>query len=599
MPCPVADAIPAEELADHARQLAGSLSELLPPDAIYTRPKRAVPAVPREGFEFVPPDGPFVYVATTGAFDVRLAAPEPLDVSVRLDPGGCLQVGMDYFTTFAQVEGATVTVRVAERTVATWTLGRTMIEATHGVLVLRAPGGPVAFDLPGGRGLDPEGAETVRALVEVPALRGWFAMAPALAARLGPAVLGEIQAARRAIDGGAGDPALAGARLLAGPGVAGARVWVDGLDLGAIDAPLTAPVGGLVNVRWEGTAALRDGGVEAALGPGVDLELRADGSARVVARPKGPACFRNGAGESLRVSMGGSWGAGKTFSADSNPGGPDGAVTVAPARPLDEALPLSGARAVHPGLRGDYTFTLTPQGVDVAWAPSDKRSCGFGNDAGWPLVDLEGRALYPVGESSGTLLTRLPYLTPLADQYLVDQMFLVTKVPTTVVTPDTHLSLTFGREAGLSVNPFSWGTSRGGGIRIEGAARLAAAGIRGEIDLWDAELQLDEKEVRMGGLASIPYATLCDGTVVTAHRARFTEEEAPSGPKPGKGPHVVRDMGLDRARRLLWFVVEPAPGWPVPITGLPIVQSAAFMDSNWYKDLSTHGERVVTCPLPR
>jgi hypothetical protein len=292
VPCPPADPLPADRADEIVNGIAGNL---IPP----WFPTDAVVTVRRDSRD---PDRGVLYVATR-PFDVRVAAPAPLDVVLTLDPGPCLVLDSRRGPLHTTAEHVTITVRVGDVVTDTWTLGRTRIDTPTGRLSLATPGGWLAFDRQYSAG-----TETYRTLVEVPALNNWMIVVPELAARLGPGASGAAQAALRTT--GEGDVALAGARLVAGPGAAGAHVWVDGLDLGALDGPLAAPVGGVVRVRWEG--ATFGGGVEAGLGPGVTLELAVDGTARVVEAPSGRACATNTGDTELRV-CGRPWGTKSAF----------------------------------------------------------------------------------------------------------------------------------------------------------------------------------------------------------------------------------------------------------------------------------------------
>jgi hypothetical protein len=578
--CPAAEAIPPESAAEILREGAGTLPSLFP-GATFTRRVQG--------------DAQVLLADVPGPVTVEVAAPEPLKVSLTIDPGPCVALTRMERTAVAQVAGVTVTVRKGDQELATWKLGKTRIEAPWPkILVVNTPSGPVAFDTAG------EGLETLRTLVQVPELRPVLSSAPDLVVRLGPLAPGAAQEALRKRDGGAGDAALAGARILAGTGVKGAAVWVDGLPLGKIGDSLTAPVGGLVKIRWEGVA---EGGVEAVIGPGVDLELRADGRARVVTRPKGTACARRTGGETLAVCGGAPWNAGAAFSIAENGCAPDGGITVtsgpgprvgAPTHERDAywSDPKLPSRTVWAGLPGDYTFTPGAEGLQVAWTPpgEDARCNVTAHRPGWDR-ELAGYGLGSAAEDYAALWEAHPWLAPLGGAYTAGSLghsFLAFEKPLAVAMPEGG-TLRFGREGGWTANPIGTrGGEEPGMAQIEGPFTVEAKGVA--VELWPAELFVADDVLTIRGRAWY-VGKLCDGTFVTAKAALVDEEYLPDPevPAPGPGPHVVKIMGVDTVGKELWFVVEPAPDWPLVLPGL--------RRPEWTADLSTRDERLVRCPL--
>jgi hypothetical protein len=581
--CPAAEAIPAESAAEIVRDAAGTTLPSLFPGATFTRRVQG--------------DAQVLLAEVPGPVTVEVVAPEPLKVSLTIDPGPCVALTRMEHTGVAQVAGVTVTVRNGDQELAAWKLGKTRIEAPWPKkLVVQTPSGPVAFDTAG------EGLETLRTLVQVPELRPVLASAPDLVVRLGPLAPGVAQEALRKRDGGAGDGALAGARILAGPGVKGATVWVDGLPLGKIGHSLTAPVGGLVKIRWEGVA---EGGVEAVIGPGVDVELRADGRARVVTRPKGTACARRADGEPLSVCFGNLWVSGDAFSMTDNACAPDGGVTVT-AGPLPGpgtggpdgvpaywSNPKLPARTIWAGLPGDYTFTPSADGLQVKWAPpGEEKRCGITvqDNPRWDR-DLTGHALGSAAEDYAGLFAAQPWLAPLGEAYSVHGLsrnHLAFEKPVRVALPFGG-KLRFGADGQWTANPISrWDGDSDGTVQIDGPFVLESGAMA--IDVWDAELYVSDDVLTIRGRAWY-VGKLCDGTFVTAKDALVDEEYLPdpSAPAPGPGPHVVKVMGVDAVGKELWFVVEPAPDWPLVMPGLP--------RPAWTADLSTRDERLVRCPL--
>jgi hypothetical protein len=556
MPCPAADELPHDRAVEIADRLAGGLRAVLPGHASYTWRRDAY--------------GREVLLVETSPFEVDVAAPEPLRVTLAIDPGPCLaiaRIGEIRRHPVTRVDSVRITVRVGDEVAATHQLGRTHVESFSPLLVVRDAGGLLGFDLYG------EGDETLRTLVEVPELRGWAAAAPELATDLGSAAPGAAQ--ERAA--GRGDPALRGAWLVAGPGVAGSRVWVDGIPLGELSGAVEAPVGNIVSLRWEGVS---EGGVDAALGPGVTLELRADGTARILDRPDGQACAVNDGDALLRVCRAHTWSPGDTLPIAPNACGPDGSLVVGASGHL---------RTVLPGLPGTYRFRGGAlRAPSVTWSPDEQRCVAV---ALWDRAYETGTVFPGDGRFDG-------WLAPLNEATLhqpEDRPALWFDAPETIVLPGTDLAVTLGEAPVYAEEIF-------GGVRLAGPMRLSAPGMTGELALWPGILDAGEESASLLATAypelAVAWAsdlTLCDGTVVSGGPADFSAGSQPLGFRATgeasmvEGPHVLRSMGYDRRARELWFEVAPAPGWPLPISGLP--------DPIW-ADLSALAEpRLVRCPV--
>jgi hypothetical protein len=579
--CPPAEPLPPDQAAEIINDIAGNLiPPWFPTDATLTARVSAADT-----------DAGVLYVSTR-PFDVRVSAPAPLEVILTIDPGACMTLqGHRGGGVSSTVEHVTVTVRVGDQVTDAWTLGKTRLETPRGLLALYVPGGVIAFDRQYGTG-----QETFRSLVEVPALHGWMAKLPDVVARLGPSAPGAAQAALRAERGGAGDAALAGARLVAGPGAGGAHVWVDGLDLGALDGPVMAPVGGVVRVRWESDTI--SGGVEAGLGPGVTLELAGDGTARIVDAPAGRACARNTGEEDLLV-CGRPWGTRSAFDLATHTCSPDGRLSVAGVVGMHRRTDLTRTRTLYTAMPGEYSFSADPEGLNVTLNPQDGATCTpRGVSApGW-LYDIEGRALYSVAEERQTLLGAAPMLLPLADQYLVDAgTVLVLEKALTLVTPDLGLRVGIGRDGTLSQYQLEWSGEVPASARLRG--RMVIPNAQG-LTLWPGELAVDGDTVTISGAPWLPGGRLCDGTQISSssafgswmsrfHTLGWLESAAPKGPRPGPGLHTVRAVGIDRDARSIWFEVQPAHRWPTSVMGLP--------DVDWMLDLEGHNA-VVRCLIP-
>lgn len=554
MPCPPADPLPADRADEIVNDIAGNL---IPP----WFPTDAVVTVRRDSRD---PDRGVLYVATR-PFDVRVAAPAPLDVVLTLDPGPCLVLDSRRGPLHTTAEHVTITVRVGDVVTDTWTLGRTRIDTPTGRLSLATPGGWLAFDRQYSAG-----TETYRTLVEVPALNNWMIVVPELTARLGPGASGAAQAALRTT--AEGDVALAGARLVAGPGAAGAHVWVDGLDLGALDGPLAAPVGGVVRVRWEG--ATFGGGVEAGLGPGVTLELAVDGTARVVEAPPGRACATNTGDTELRVCER-PWGTKSAFDLTTHTCSPDGLLEVSGV--VNGRSDGSRTRAIYVAMPGDYRFAADTDTLRVALTPHEGRTCtprGI-REPTWTR-DIEGRSLTPLREDHGAMFAAAPVLAPLVEQDIADVNVVVVDKALTLKT-DLGLEVHIGHDGRLSEYDLEWSWRTPESARLRGA--MAVPEVAGMV-LQNGELSVDGAVADLNGGPWFPSGRLCDGTQIVNTSAvgswvnrsgmwGFLQSPGPTGARPGEGSHTVRQFGFDRDTRTYWFEVQPWRRWPASVAGMP------------------------------